>query len=323
MSSFTFAHVADMHWGSGEGTAQCANDAVTAMVDSLNAQAEHPLPDFVVFSGDNVDGGVPGPYDQGTTCERQTQALKRVLDRLAVPYHVIAHNHDVWGEDPVGMRIILGGASGFPAGYQAGPTVLGSALRRHFGAASLRQVRQLPGHFTGVFMSECYVEDGAFRTLETEMGWLVEALLGARGGPVLLFAHVPLLWPRHPETDDVFPSGSEVWNFSGAHSRLCALLTGAAERVVQYAGHLHVHGYNQSGRLHVVTTAGLCTYPGEYRLVTVHPDRIEHRCVRVPGVAERPMCWGSLVDEEHPTPEAFHGGVPRERDFAIPFSPVG
>ena len=93
--------------------------------------------------------------------------------------------------------------------------------------------------------------------------------------------------------------------------------------LAQYAGHLHVHGHDQSGGTHVITTSGLCNYPGEYRLVTVKRDRIEHRCVGIPALAKQPRCWTDCVDEAHPSVDLFHGGLPHERDFVIRYGDQG
>jgi hypothetical protein len=46
--------------------------------------------------------------------------------------------------------------------------------------------------------------------------------------------------------------------------------------MAQYAGHLHVNGLKVLDGIHYVTTSGLTTYPGEYRLVTVTGDSIAH-----------------------------------------------
>lgn len=320
---FTFAHVADAHlYDISDGPVYerpriygPTLDGISPLVESLNAEREHSLPDFVVFGGDNIDGGIPGPFDHGTACDRQMRRLKRILDGLKTPAYVVGHAHEVWSEDPEGIRVILGRIPDLPPNYVPPGPGAGAALRACFGEESFRRVIALPGDFTAIFMSECQMENGEFVTIEKRLDWLARELEKARDKWVLFFSHVPIIWPRQPNHS--FPPQSHSYNFSGSHEPLRALFARHGRVLAQYAGHLHVHGHDESGGTHVVTTSGLCNYPGEYRLVTVKRDRIEHRCVRIPALAEQPMCWTDCVDEAHPSVDLFHQGLPHERDFVI------
>ncbi|MBI2190617.1 MAG: hypothetical protein HYU36_01365 [Planctomycetes bacterium] len=70
---FTFAHVTDAHLYdvtdspaySRESSYGPTLDVITPLFESLNAEREHALPNFVAFGGDNIDGGIPGPFDHG------------------------------------------------------------------------------------------------------------------------------------------------------------------------------------------------------------------------------------------------------------------
>ena len=316
---FTFAHVSDAHLLRDDSSESV--DAVTPLVESLNAERYHPLPDFVVFGGDNVSGGPNGPCDGGVVCETETRWLKSILDHLKVPYFLIVHTHDTWGEDEDGMEMIYGRIPAIPPGHGLGEVALGSAARKHFGDQCLRHAQEFAGDFVGIFMSEVYMEEGEFVTLESRIGWLARELEKARGKHVLLFAHVPLVWPRRVEAHMRFPKGDEPWNFSAAHPRIRALLTRNGNVLAQYAGHLHVNGVKVLDGIHYVTTSGLTTYPGEYRLVTATADSIAHRCVRLPTEAGQQRVWAGCADGEHPTVDLFHEGLPAERDFVIRYRP--
>ena len=326
---FTFAHVTDAHLYdvtdspaySGKSAYGPTLDVITPLIESFNAEREHPIPDFVVFGGDNIDGGIPGPYDHGVICDRQMRRLKRMLDGLKAPAYVIGHTHEVWGEDPQGIRVILGQIPDLPRDYAPPGPGAGAALRACFGEEAFRRVLALPGQFTAIFMSECQMENGAFITIEKRLDWLARELEKARDRWVLFFSHVPVVWPRRPKTYDLFPAQSASYNFSGSHGPLRELFARHGRVLAQYAGHLHVHGHDQSGGTHVVTTSGLYNYPGEYRLVTVKRDRIEHRCVGIPALASQPMCWTGCVDEAHPSVALFHRGLHHERDFVISYGP--
>ena len=134
---FTFAHVTDTHLYDLSDSPVYARpslygptlDVVTPLVQSLNAEREHPLPDFVVFGGDNIDGGIPAPYDHGVICDRQMRRLKHLLAGLRAPAHVIGHTHEVWGEDPAGIRVILGELADLPLDYAPPGPGAGAGLR--------------------------------------------------------------------------------------------------------------------------------------------------------------------------------------------------
>ena len=292
-------------------------DVITPLIESLNAQREHPLPDFVVFGGDNIDGGIPFPFDHGVICDRQMRRLKRMLAGLNAPAYVIGHTHEVWGEDPDGIRVILGQIPDLSPGYVPPGPGAGAALRACFGEEAFRRVVELPGGFTAIFMSECQMENGEFVTIEKRLDWLARELERATDRYVLFFSHVPVLWPRRRKYCNSFPAKAASYNFSGSHGRLCELFARHGRVLAQYSGHLHVHGHDQSDQTHVVTTSGLCNYPGEYRLVTVKRDRIEHRCVGIGTLSRQPLCWIDCVDEAHPSVHLFHRGLPHERDFVI------
>jgi hypothetical protein len=326
---FTFAHLPDSHMYdvtdspaySGESIYGSTLDVVTPLIESLNAEREHALPDFVVFGGDNIDGCIPGPYDQGLICDRQMSRFKRLVDDLKAPAYVIGHTHDVWGEDDESMRVILGKVADLPPDHTSPGPGGGAALRECFGEEAFRRVVTLPGDFTAIFMSECQMEDGEFITVEKKLDWLAGELEKASDQWVLFFSHVPILWARHPEANVKFPAQSASYNFSGSHAPLAELFARHGRVLAQYSGHLHVHGHDQSGTTHVVTTCSPCNYPGEYRLVTVKRDRIEHRCVGIPALADQPICWIGRTDESHSSDARFHHGLPHERDFVISYGP--
>lgn len=324
---FTFAHVTDAHMYDESDAPSYREqdlrvygptlDVITPLIESLNAEREHPLPNFVVFGGDNIDGAIPAPFDQGAVSDLQMRRFKGLVDSLKAPAYVIGHTHEVWGEDPEGINIIMGRIPDLPPNYVPVGPGAGAALRACFGEEAFRRAVDLPGNFRAICMSECQMEDGEFVTIEKRLDWLARELEKARDKWVLFFSHVPVLWPRHPKTNERFPAQSAPYNFSGSHGPLRELFERHGRVLAQYSGHLHVHAHNVSGVTHIVTTSGLCNYPGEYRLVTVKRDRIEHRCVRIPALVKQPECWGDCVDDAHPSTELFHRGLPHERDFVI------
>jgi hypothetical protein len=324
---FSFAHVTDSHMYDVSDSPAYSKpsaygptlDVITPLVESLNAEREHPMPDFIALGGDIIDGGIPGPFDSGHICDRQARRLKGILAGLKTPAYILGHTHEVWGEDPASIDVILGRIPDLVPGYVSPGPGGGAALRANFGEEAFRRVVNLPGKFTAMFITECHMENGVFMTVEKKLDWVAQELEKARDRWVLFFSHVPVVWPRHPKTNEMFPGQGASFNFSGSHGPLRKLFARHGRVLAQYAGHLHVHAHDQSDGTHIITTSGLCNHPGEYRLVTVFSDRIEHRCVRMPATAKQPICWTGITDETHPTDAIFHSGLPHERDFTIPY----
>ena len=295
---FTFAHVTDTHLWSPTNTHVDAserilcnyqNDVLTPLVQSLNAESEHPRPDFVVFGGDNIHGD----YNDFSMCEVETRMLKERLDELEIPYVSIVHNHDTWGEDAVSSEMIRHSVWMPPPQHVWREPYAGTHYRRFFGDDAPCFTRTMPGDFVCIFMSEQYVEPetGTFITLETKLAWLDEKLKQAEGKHVLLFTHVPLMWPRHTLTHSLWPDDTDQdGKFMMDHRaafRVRELLAAHGNVVAHYSGHAHVHSHFQSEGTHFIGTAGLYNEPAEYRLVRVTRDRITHQCVHP---AAMPAC---------------------------------
>jgi hypothetical protein len=180
-------------------------------------------------------------------------------------------------------------------------------------------------HLYDITDSPVYARRSLYGPTLDEVTPLIESLNSereldrARDRWVLFFSHVPVLWPRRPPTHDRFPAQSASFNFSGSHGPLRDLFARHGRVLAQYSGHRHVHGHERSGGTHVITTAVLCNHPGEYRLVTVKRDRIEHRRVAIPALARQPICWTGCADDVHPSASLFHQGLPPERDMVIPY----
>ncbi|MBI3987517.1 MAG: metallophosphoesterase [Lentisphaerae bacterium] len=327
---FTFAHVADTHLWSPANThvseaerilCNHQNDVVTPLVQSLNAATDHPRPDLVVFAGDNIFGD----YNDFAMCEIETRLLKERLDWLEIPYAILSHNHDTWGEDAVSSHMICNSVWTPPPGHVWREPYAGTQYRRFFGEGALCYTREMPGDFVCIFMSEQYVEPetGLFITLDAKLGWLDERLREASGKRVLLFTHVPLMWPRHTRTHDLWPAdtdaGGKFMLDHRAAFRVRELLARHGNVIEHYSGHTHVHSHLQSEGTHFVGTAGLYNEPAEYRLVRVMPGQIAHQCVHPAAVGVRPQIWKHCVDDLHPTTELFHAGLPHERDFVIEY----
>ncbi len=292
---FTFAFVTDLHFDR-------QHDPATPLVKGLNAGIAHPRPDFVVFNADTIDG-----HPDLAEMAWQNRTVKSILDGLEMPYYTTCHSHDVSLEKE---------------------TTPDNTYRRAFGGEAYDFIREFPGGFAGIFMSGCYVDDlGNYRDLKdgdpVSAAWLRKALDGLKGRKVLFFYHFPVFIPRKPVDAELrrqIRPEMEAHYFSMKKDNpelVRSIISAHGGVAAHYAGHCHVNSLNVHDGTYYVTTSALRYKPCEYLYVRVFQDRIEHRLIRGYDPGEQPWFWGPLVDEDHLTPEAYHGGNPDERDFVI------
>lgn len=280
---FTFAHVTDTHLSE-------SRDVLTPFIESVHAEAHHPRPDFIVFGGDNINGD----YEDPAVVPREMPLLKERLGRLEIPYDIICDNHDTYGE-----------------------AIQGQAYRAHFGSDALNYVRELPGGFVGIFMSAFYVEGGKFVTVFSNLDWLDRALGQARGKRVLFFSHWHLFPSRAAPGPD-WDVGPDSWITPPEESQAIRdVIARHGNVLVHYSGHCHLHSLTISNGTHYTSTAALMSAPWEYRYVQVFQDRITHSCIAPPNDGHYRVFWKGCVDEDHPTPELYHHGLPHEREFVV------
>lgn len=158
--------------------------------------AHHADAEMCVVSGDLSDDGRPGAY----------RALKRVLDGLAVPYHLMAGNHD--------DRTAL--LAAFPGTPQDADGFVQCALETPEGRLLLLDTVE-PGSPGGTYCRR----RGA---------WLAEQLAAAGDRPVYLFMH-------HPPFPVGLPSMDRMRLADPAH--FVAAISGHANVRHIFFGHVH------------------------------------------------------------------------------------
>jgi len=286
---FSFIHVTDTHLSNSV-------DVVTPFVESVNVEQYHPRPDFIVFGGDNINGS----KDDGAVCEREMPMLRNRLEELQVPYYVICHNHDTWGE-----------------------SCRGAQFRRYFGDRFDCTV-ELPDGFTAICVSGMYVDGEVVSGIADKVSWLDDTLGEMRSRKVLLFSHAPLFPARKPVPESHRPMlKHERWeasNFCLTPERSGPVRDAIARNgnvIAHYSGHCHVHSVTESAGTHYITTAALATQPWEYRYVEVYSNRMAHSCFRPHESRNGQEFWTKCFDEDHPDVTLYHNGLPEERQFVI------
>ncbi|MFT5368826.1 MAG: hypothetical protein ACI8V2_003794 [Candidatus Latescibacterota bacterium] len=289
---FTFIHAPDAHLSE-------SFDALTPFITSVHQEQYHPCPDFIVFGGDNINGS----RDDGRVCEREMPILKEKLGTLKVPYHILCHNHDTWGE-----------------------ACRGEQYRLHFDNP-FNYSTHLSEDFVGIFMSGMYVDgDVSIKNAMDNALWLDQTLGNIVDQKVLMFSHVPLFPPRKPVLSHVLPTlKREGWEASrfGLQAEISKpfrdVIAKHGHVVAHYSGHCHVHSVTESRGTHYVTTASMASQPWEYRYIEVYADRIVHRCICPHPLRKGEGFWTNCLNEDHPDVDIYHDGLSQERDFGITY----
>ncbi|MBW7865340.1 MAG: hypothetical protein GX580_00255 [Candidatus Hydrogenedens sp.] len=94
--------------------------------------------------------------------------------------------------------------------------------------------------------------------------------------------------------------------------RLLGLMDRYPRARAVFSGHVHAHFMERRGRVTQVTTGSLPEFPVEFRLISVHDDRME---VETLGLSDPSFAERSLIPGHGRT-----AGQPEDRNFSIPLS---
>lgn len=143
-------------------------DRLALCVADVNAR--HPDAAFAILTGDLAHRGQPEAY----------RALRRELDKLVIPYHLLVGNHDDRANFRAAFPEAPLDANGFVQfTFEMGEGVLGICLDTHE-----------PGKPWGSFCAD-------------RAAWLRDALAAAGERPVIVFMHHPPFKVRLKRMDDI------------------------------------------------------------------------------------------------------------------------
>lgn len=163
--AFSFAVIADPHCAEGPKTAYvgCGSgvDKLVRCFEAMNGLPENERPDFALIAGDI-----------------HPAALAPHMDRVSLPVHVVAGNHEGSAETRGQLRAL------FPGDFGSGDNVRDYYAFTHKGVLFLGICDAgAGGDHIGHFSSELIEPEGQCEWLEKE--------LGAPGTRKVLFAHIP------------------------------------------------------------------------------------------------------------------------------------
>jgi Icc protein len=165
-----FIHITDTHFVPPGNLLYELNpiDRLALCVGDVNKH--HPDAAFAILTGDLAHKGQPEAYD----------ALKRELDKLVMPYHLLVGNHDDRANFRAAFPQARFDANGFVQfTFDMGEGVLGVCLDTNE-----------PGKPWGTFC-------------ETRAAWLKETLRRTGDQPVIVFIHHPPFKVRLKRMDDI------------------------------------------------------------------------------------------------------------------------
>jgi len=243
---YFFIQIADTQFGAFTGDKDFAQE--TLNYEFAVANINRLKPAFVVICGDLINK---------TGDDIQSAEYHRITKKIdpSIPVYALPGNHDV-GNDPT-------------------PETL-AYYRKNFGRDYYSfQQRDLYGIVldASVISAPGKVQDEANK----QEAWLKTELATAKASGarhIVVFQHQSWFLERVDEADQYFNIPK------AARTRYLDLLKGAGVRYV-FAGHYHRNAFAKDGNLEVITTGPISrplgSDPSGIRIVTVHPDRIDHQ----------------------------------------------
>ena len=158
---------------------------------------------------------------------------------------------------------------------------------------------------------------------QTRAAWLRSELESCAGEPVILCCHVPLL-PMREQSVLVKSCGFPAWRTQEPEC-LQLVRENADSILAVLSGHLHLTAAVRDASVWHIDIAGLASYPSDYALYSVYPDRIEVEVKQLPpellapnsSIHGRPRHEVNYTDNKHPTYQQYVMGLDCERRLTI------
>ncbi len=300
---FRFLQLNDTHVDAdtGKDGYEKANEKARWLIEAAASGEHFPRPDFVVGIGDLING------ERLDALAPDLRLLRDMLKPLRVPFYPAVGNHEViqqegspkheqayreaFGNDRVNYTFTHGGIL-FIALNNAGACCVGPAV------------------------------------VKARNDWLRRTLEGARGVPKIILCHVPLIPLRE---EGVLARSFGFRSYIDHDGGTLKIVEEHADTVIAVlSGHLHLTGVVERKGIFHISIAGTASYPCDYALYSVFPDRIEVAVRQLPrdlvtpstNIHGKPRYPSDFVDESHKSPEEYVWGRTDERTFTIPL-PAG
>jgi len=298
---FRFMQINDTHVDAdaGKDGYEKANEKARWVIEAAGSDKLSPRPDFVVGIGDLVNG------ERLDALAPDLRLLREMLKPLAVPFYPVVGNHEVI--------------------QQEGDPKFERAYREAFGDEKVSYTF-LHGGILFVALNNggaCCVGPAIVKARNDRLRRTLE---GTPDVPKIILCHIPLI-PLRQEA--VLAKSFGFRSYIDHDGETLKIIEQHADTVIAVlSGHLHLTGMAERKGIRHVSIAGTASYPCDYALYTVHPDRIEAAVRQLPAglvtpktnIHGKPRYKSDFVDEGHQKPEEYVSGRADERSFTIPLS---
>lgn len=302
---FRFAQVNDLHVQAtepavklpGQQTYERANEKARWVVEAINGLTLGPRPDFVVGVGDLIHG------ESLDRLAPDLRALREIIKPLRCPFYPVVGNHEVVQQErsPQYLRPCC---DAFGRDRMDYTFVYGDILfvaLNNGGAPSTEAAKQ-------------------------RNQWLREVLAAGRDQPKIILCHIPLIPLRGEDTL------AKSFGFSSYRDHDPGTLRLVEENhdtvIAVLSGHLHLTGMRKQQDIYHVSIAGTASYPSDFAVYEVFPDRMEVTVKQLPdGLAHSAASihgkgrhGRDFTDKTHGTAGEYQCGRAEERRFTIRLS---
>lgn len=296
---FRFMQINDTHIDAdaGKDGYEKANEKAQWLIEAAASGQHFPRPDFVIGVGDLING------ERLDALGPDLRLLREMLKPLSVPFYPVVGNHEVIQQE------------GNPAHERA--------YREAFGDGRVNYTFTRGGILFIALNNAgaCCVGPAV---VKARNDWLRRTLEGAPSAPKIILCHIPLV-PLRQEA--VLAKSFGFRSYIDHDGGTLGIVEEHADSVLAVlSGHLHLTGVAERKGICHISVAGTASYPCDYALYTVFPDRIAVAVRQLPAdlvtprtnIHGKPRYKDDFVDGAHKTPWDYVAGNPSERDFAIP-----
>jgi predicted MPP superfamily phosphohydrolase len=243
-----FAHLSDVHYNTlgTDKSWRLLKDSPVLLEAALKGIHQEPNLDFLLFTGDTVDGPQPANF------EGFFGMLHRGNRR---PVYMVLGNHDVGVKPALNKQYTIDAFRRY-----GGPEMFPSTNRSYYSVSPEPWLRLLVLDGT----TDEKVSANGFIP-QAELDWVKGQLAEAEKSHqmVIAAAHFPVVEPFHSSSHMIVKPDAD---------KLRALLEGSPNFVAYFAGHYHSARIQQYNRVYHITSPALVEYPDAYRVVTLTRD---------------------------------------------------
>ncbi len=307
---FSFVQINDTHLNvPGNECYPKVEEKLRSVISSINSEEKFPLPDFVLFAGDIIQGS------KLKYLQPECEFSKKILDELKCPYYTVVGNHEVLNTEN-------------------NPRFL-NAYERTFGRDRVHYSFIHKGFHFILFDNSNGLGNLKEATLSRNE-WLNITLKDYPAYPKIIVCHIPLISYRE---DEILEKSFGHWTFKLRGDETWKIIQNHSEKIVAVLnGHLHLTGVIKTNNywlsflfpgeddIYHISPSGLASYPCHYAYYKVFENKIDVMMIQVARELVTPSSnihgkfyhKKDFVDAQHKTPESYVSGNIDERTFSIP-----